>query len=165
MIRFRLSLLALGLAAACTAHAQLKPKAEAAPRPAAQQPAPAADAAVLSNPEFEKAGQTAAHAWLLLLDRQDWGTAWDSAGAVFRKNVPLGSWMDKVPGVRAPFGAFVERRPVQVIYKKSLAGHPEGDYVSVLFASKFAKKADVQEMVTTVREQDGRWRVTGYQIQ
>jgi hypothetical protein len=163
MMSFRLPLLALGLAAAFTAHAQLKPKAEAAPRPAAQQPA--APAGALSHPEFEKAGQTAAHAWLLLLDRQDWGTAWDTSGAVFRKNVPLGAWMDKVPGVRAPFGAFVERRPVQVIYKKSLAGHPEGDYVSVLFASKFEKKADVQEMVTTVREQDGRWRVTGYQLQ
>jgi hypothetical protein len=32
----------------------------------------------------------------------------------------------------------------------------------VQFASKFQKKADVKETVTTVREPDGRWRVTGY---
>jgi hypothetical protein len=35
--------------------------------------------------------------------------------------------------------------------------------VTVEFTSKFDKKPVVQELVTTVRESDGRWRVTGYQ--
>jgi hypothetical protein len=162
----RLAVLALGLALAATAQAQLKPspRSDAAPRlqaPAAAGSAPAA-AAPLSNPEFEKAGRTAAHAWLLLLDRKDWGTAWDSASAVFRQSVPLASWMEGVPKLREPFGAFVERELVEIAYKKTLAGRPDGDYVSVQFASKFQKKADVRETVTTVREPDGRWRVTGY---
>ena len=77
-------------------------------------------------PKTEKAGQTAAQAWLLLLDRQDWGTAWDASSAVFRQTVPLGGWMDGIPKVREPFGALVERQPVQVIYKKTLAGPPGG---------------------------------------
>jgi hypothetical protein len=51
---------------------------------------------------------------------------------------------------------------VQAVYKSKLAGRPDGDYVTVIFASKFAKKADVEEVITTVREPDGRWRVTGY---
>lgn len=162
---FRLTLLALGLAAACTAHAQLKPKADAAPRatapaaPAAQQPA---NAGGIANPEFEKAGQTAAHAWLLLLDRKDWGTAWDASSSVFRQNVPLGTWMDNVPKLRDPFGTFVERQPAEVVYKKTLPGRPDGDYVTAIFVSKFDRKPEVVETVTTVRESDGRWRVTGY---
>ena len=71
--------------------------------------------------------------------------------------------MDNVPKLRDPLGAFVERQPGEAIYKRTLPGRPEGDYVTVQFTSKFAKKPVVQELVTTVRESDGRWRVTGYQ--
>jgi hypothetical protein len=170
MMSFRLPLLALGLAAAFAVQAQVqsqpKPKAGSAPRAAAQQPAaPAApaNAGGISNPEFEKAGQTAAHAWLLLLDRKDWGTAWDTSGAVFRQNVPLGTWMDNVPKLRDPFGAFIERKPAEVVYKKTLAGRPDADYVTAIFVTKFDKKPDAVETVTTMREADGRWRVMGYQ--
>ena len=155
----RLTLLAAGLAAcALAAQAQLKPPAGSAPAAA---PAAASANGVISNPEFEKAGQNAAQAWLMLLDRKDWGTAWDASSAVFRQNVPLGTGMDNVPKVREPFGAFVERTPGIAVYKKTLPGRPAGDYVTVVFVSKFANK-EVEETVTTVRESDGRWRVTGY---
>jgi hypothetical protein len=164
---FRLTLLALGLAASSfAAHAQLKPKADAAPKPAQaapaqQQPAPVPGA--IQNPEMEKAGQFAAHAWLTLLDRKDWGTAWDSSAGLFRQNVPLGTWMDNIPKLRDPFGTFVERQPAEVVYKKTLAGRPDGDYVTAIFLTRFDKKSEpVVETVTTVRETDGRWRVTGY---
>ena len=165
---FRLTLLGLALACAAGAQAQLKPAmfAAAPAKPATLvAAAPAATAAsapaASANPEAENAGKLAAHAWLALLDRQDWGTAWDTSSAMFRKNVPLGSWMDAVPKVRQPYGALVEREAVEAIYKTSLPGQPAGQYVTVLFASKYANQV-VQEIVTTVREQDGRWRVTGY---
>jgi hypothetical protein len=159
---FRRSLLAAGLAAcALAAHAQTqaKPAAEAAAAPAP------ADNGIVSNPDYEKAGLNAAHAWLLLLDRKDWGTAWDASSQVFRATVPLGTWMDNVPKLREPFGAFIEREPGVAIYKKSLPGRPAGDYVTVAFTSRFANKDKVIESVTTVRESDGRWRVTGYGAQ
>lgn len=168
---FRLSLLAAGLAAcAVAAQAQLKPPARgaaSAPAPAAPAaaPAPAPLEGVAKNEEFEKAGQNAAHAWLLLLDRKDWGTAWDASSMVFRQSVPLGTWMDNVPKLRDPFGAFVERQPGVTMYRKILPGRPAGDYVTVTFKTRFASKPDVTETVTTVRESDGRWRVTGYQAQ
>ena len=156
-MKSRLSLLALSLVlCAGAAQAQQRPAAPAAPAPAA------ANDGVVSNPEFEKAGQTAAHAWLLLLDRRDWGTAWDASSNMFRQAVPLGAWMDNVPKLREPFGVFQERQPAESLYKKSLPGRPDGDYVTSHFVSKFDKTAQVIETVTTVREPDGRWRVTGY---
>lgn len=165
----RLVSLALAAVLASAAQAQLRPPsgaaqgvtppARSAPAPA---PAPAAEpAAAARDAEKEKAGQNAAHAWLLLLDRRDWGTAWEGSSAVFRQTVPLGTWMDNIPGVRASFGTLVERDALDAVYKTSLAGRPDGEYVTVAFRSKFDKKA-VQEVVTTVREPDGRWRVTGY---
>ena len=166
----RLALLAAALCASSAALAQLKPPASGpsirtapAPAPAAPKAAASAPAAPdrVSNPEAEKAAKMAAHAWLLVLDRKDWGTAWDASSAMFRQSVPLPDWMDAVPKVRAPFGALVEREAVDAVYRTTLPGRPEGHYVTVLFASKFDKQA-VREVVTTVREPDGRWRVTGY---
>ena len=156
--RVRLALLAAALCAVAGAQAQSKP----APRPAA---APAAAAAPADDPvgkQMAEAGKLAAHAWLLLLDRKDWGTAWDTSASVFRQSVPLGSWMDAIPKVRQPFGNLVERQPVETIYKTSMPGRPEGHYVTVMFASKFDKNPQVQEVVTAMRDADGRWRVAGY---
>ena len=170
---FRLAALSAALCVAAAAQAQLKPPsgtgapgrtapaAPAAPSAPAAAPAQAVPGTV-SNPEAEKGGQLAAHAWLLLLDRRDWGSAWDASSAVFRQTVPLGAWMDGIPKVREPFGAMVEREPGQALYKRTLAGRPDGDYVTVNFLTKFEKNAQVVETVTTVREPDGRWRVTGY---
>ena len=80
---------------------------------------------------------------------------------MFRSSVPLPSWMDAVPKLREAFGALVERTPAESVYKTTLEGRPPGDYVTTIFLSKFEKK-ELQEVVTTVREGDGKWRVTGY---
>jgi hypothetical protein len=147
---------------ATTAGAQLKP-----PRDAARPAAPAASAAPAPAPksaahaEKEAAGKLAAQGWLLLLDRKDWGRAWETSSSVFRQTVPLPTWMDGIPKVRAELGAFVERSPAESAYKTTLAGRPDGEYVTVIFLSKFDKR-ELQEVVTTVRDTDGKWRVTGY---
>ena len=147
---------------ASAAGAQMKP-----PRDAAQAAAPAASAAkapaakTSANPEKEAAGKLAAQGWLVLLDRKDWGRAWETSSSVFRQTVPLATWMDGIPKIRTDLGAFIERTPVESAYKTTLAGRPEGEYVTVIFLSKFDKR-ELQEVVTTVRDTDGKWRVTGY---
>ena len=148
-----------GLVFAGSVAAQLK-----APRELAQPPAPAPAAAPASSPETtekENAGRLAAQGWLSLLDRRDWGTAWEASSAVFRSTVPLATWMDGIPKVRESAGNLVERAPSEVMFNTKLEGRPDGEYVSVLFASRFDKE-EIKEIVTTVREADGRWRVTGY---
>lgn len=150
------------LAAACIlspAFAQLKP-------PSATQAAPTgagtpSSQATGENTDKENAGKLAAQGWLVLLDRKDWGRAWETTAAVFRSKVPLATWMDGIPKVRGSLGDFVERVPVEAAYRTALEGQPPGEYVTVIFASKF-KDRELQEVVTTVHESDGRWRVTGY---
>ncbi len=149
---------------AATAGAQLKPPRDSkAAAPSKASPALAAAAAPTPGPNAEKeaAGKLAAAGWLVLLDRRDWGRAWETSSSVFRSSVPLPTWMDGIPKVREALGNFVERTPADSVYKTTLEGRPEGEYVSVIFASKFANK-ELQEVVTTVREADGKWRVTGY---
>lgn len=153
---------------AATAAAQLKAPRSGGPSlsaPPVSAPAPAtagAPAAADDTAQKENAGQLAALGWLLLLDRRDWGTAWESASQVFRTQVPIGTWMDAVPKVREPFGPLTGRDPLEIAYKTELPGRPAGDYVTVVFASKFANRPDTQEIVTTARDSDGKWRVLGY---
>lgn len=164
-MKFRPSLFAALVAAlfATAATAQLKPPrdAKSPAAPTAPQAASSAAAPTKANAEKEAAGKLAAAGWLVLLDRRDWGRAWETASGVFRSTVPLPAWMDGIPKVREAFGNFVERTPAETVYKTTLEGRPDGEYVSVIFVSKFEKK-ELQEVVTTVRENDGKWRVTGY---
>lgn len=139
-----------------TAQAQTTKPAAA---PAASAPA-AASAEELAK---QAAGQLAAAGWLSMLDRSNWGGAYEASSQTFRNMVQIGQWMDSIPGVRAPFGAFESRTPSAVAYKTTLPGRPDGEYVTAIFDSHFATKKDVEEVVTTVREADGQWRVIGYQ--
>ena len=132
----------------------------AVPAPAAT-PAPEAPAADETT-QKENAGRLAALGWLMLLDRRDWGTAWENSSQVFRTQVPIAAWMDAIPKVREPLGPLAGRDPVETAYKTALPGRPAGDYVTVVFASNFANKPGLQEIVTTARDTDGRWRVLGY---
>lgn len=155
-------------AAAASAQLKAPPSAKpavapasAATRPQNQAP-PVAPPVSAADAQLESAGELAAAGWLVLLDRRDWGRAWDTSSALFRSTVPIGTWMDAIPKVREPLGPFVERQTNNRGYKTQLEGRPEGAYVTVIFLSKFAARAEIQEVVTTVREGDGRWRVTGY---
>jgi hypothetical protein len=148
---------------ALPALAQLKPPASGFAAPAARA-ASAAPAAAPETKAKEQEASIAAQGWLVLLDRKDWGRAWETTGSVFRSNVPLGTWMDAIPKLREPLGELVERTPVETAYKTSLQGQPDGEYVTVVFDSKFANK-EVTEVVTTVHEPDGKWHVTGYRPQ
>jgi hypothetical protein len=148
-----------------SADAQIKPTRPASAAVPAAKPASAAqadpDPADPVNAAKAAAGSLAAGGWLVLLDRGDWGTAWETSSSVFRSMVPLASWMDGIPKVRAPLGKLIERTPAESMYKTRLQGRPDGEYVTVIFDAKFEQK-QVQEVVTTVRDTDGRWRVTGY---
>jgi Protein of unknown function (DUF4019) len=154
-----------------TVHAQLKAPRTSAPGmtqpssgalPAAPTPADTAPG-VKEDADKEAAGTAAAAAWLQMLDRRDWRSAWQASSQAFRSTVPIANWLDGIPKAREPLGALTERTASEAIYKTTLEGRPDGDYVTVSFAAKYANKPDAEEIVTTVREPDGKWRVMGYQ--
>jgi hypothetical protein len=115
------------------------------------------------NAEKEAAGEATALAWLQQLDKREWRNAWQNTSQKFRATVPVATWMDAIPKTREPLGTLTERSSGQAIYKTTMPGQPDGEYVSVAFLSKFSNKPDAEEIVTTVREADGKWRVMGYQ--
>ncbi len=127
--------------------------------------APAASAPVELTAEqveaYEKAGHAAALVWLNQLDAGMWGETWDQGSRLFKSNVTLATWMDNIPKERGSLGRATARELKDSVVNTTMQGQPSGVYVSLLFGTKFAN-AEMEEIVSTMREPDGRFRVTGY---
>ena len=90
----------------------------------------------------EIAAQTAGEKWLGLLDRGEYGKAWDDCAPLFRQRVTREQWVDTLPSTRAPFGVVKSRKVEVAALTRLLCGCPDGQYVTVAIAraSKIRKR-------------------------
>jgi hypothetical protein len=112
----------------------------------------------------EVAAVEAAERWLAMLDKEQYGKAWDECATLFRQRVTREQWVKSLPKTRGVAGKVKARRSELSSYKTSLPGAPDGEYVSVRFSTSFEKKDDAKELMTMVFEK-GAWRPVGYGIQ
>jgi hypothetical protein len=110
------------------------------------------------------AAQVSADAWLGLVDGSQYEASWDSSAAVFRAAVTQAEWQASLLQARAPFGPVRGRKLLGATYRTSLPGAPPGEYVVLQYEAEVSGGRKVVETVTPMREQDGRWRVSGYYI-
>lgn len=111
----------------------------------------------------ELAGQAAAEKWLALIDAGEYAKSWEQTAKLFRERVTREQWTSSLPANRGTFGALKSRKVDAAVYKTSLPGAPDGQYVTVRFRTTFDKKDDAEELVTLTYE-EGAWRPTGYFI-
>ncbi len=117
----------------------------------------------LAQDEAPAAEQSAALAWLDLVDAGRYQESWREAAQLFRDQMPAENWSRLVAGVREPIGTLKSRRLQSSREAGALPGAPDGDYMILQFLSSFANKAHAQERVTLMRE-GAEWRVAGYYI-
>ena len=106
--------------------------------------------------------QVVAGTWLLLVDKGEFITSWDTGARRLQDFVPAGDWKAGLEKARGPFGEMQRRHFVKTKYTNKL--QPPGHYVVVSYHSQFAKSA-AKESVTVVREADNQWRVLMYGIE
>jgi Protein of unknown function (DUF4019) len=111
-----------------------------------------------------KAAQAAVDAWLVLMDRQQYGATWDKAASAFKKAISQDKWKAAARSARMPFGALKSRTLKSTTATKSLPGAPDGEYLVFQFTTAFDQKAAAEETVAAVHDKDGKWRVGGYFI-
>jgi len=116
------------------------------------------------NASKEKAGLAAAEKWLSLVDAGQYADSWKQAATPFRHAVTQEKWEEALLSVRKPLGKLVSRHLKTSMYKTSLPGAPDGEYVVMQFNTSFSHKKSAVETVTTVLDQDGKWHVAGYFI-
>lgn len=110
----------------------------------------------------EDEAESAARAWLALVDGGRYAESWDEAAPVFKAAVAEAQWQQALAAVRQPLGACLSRRRLSRRLVDSLPGAPPGPYVVLQFASEFEQKQDAVETVTPALGEG--WRVSGYFI-
>jgi hypothetical protein len=107
---------------------------------------------------------TAAEGWLALVDAGKYGESWKAASGYFKIAVPQGQWEQSLKAVRSPLGKLVSRKLLSKTYMTSLPGAPDGEYLVIQFETSFQNKKSAIEIITPMKEKDGKWRVSGYYI-
>lgn len=107
----------------------------------------------------------AAVMWLQKVDGKQLQQAYDSSGKLMRGAVTFEKWSAAVTGVRDKLGIVQARDLSNVTAHESFPGVPKGDYMVVVFKTKFAQKPDSKETLSFQREDDGQYRVIGYFVQ
>jgi len=103
--------------------------------------------------------------WLRLIDRGQYGAAWDVSAAFLKGQVTRPQWVKGIGDARKPFGVLKARKPDRFARSHQMPGAPDGDYAIAQFESDFTNGKHATEQITWMLEPDGGiWRVSGYYI-
>ena len=106
----------------------------------------------------------AAEIWLTLLDEGRYGQAWDRAVPMMQERIPRTQWETGLATTRQTFGIVLRRKLRQANLTRILPGAPEGDYFILQYDTVFEGRPLTTEVVTAMKDRDGVWRVSGYEL-
>lgn len=112
----------------------------------------------------EKKAVTAARNWLELIDGKNYAKSYDDAASFFKAMVKKDDWIGTLGNLRSMLGPVESRQLVSKKYETKMPGAPDGEYVILVYKTRFGKKSGAQEVVVPMLDQDGKWRVSGYYI-
>lgn len=138
----------------------------ATPAPAAaQQQLTAEQQAQLARQDTEMSG--AAAQVIQLVDQGKAAEIWDGASPVAKAVVARQDFITQIGADRKQLGVPTERKQMAVTRAAYAAGGavPAGNYINVVFATRFANAAEpVRELVSFHLDDDKTWRVSGYSV-
>ena len=112
----------------------------------------------------QKAAIAAAEKWLALVDAGKYSASWTDAATYFKAAGSAAKWEQALNDGRGSFGKLISRKLKSAVYRTSLPGAPDGQYVVIQYDTAFENKKDAVETVTPMLDKDGQWRVSGYYI-
>ena len=118
--------------------------------------------AALAADKPEDAAQKAADAWLKQVDDGKYGESWDAASALFKAAVTREQWATAAGAVRSSVGKLGSRKLKSREFTRSLAGAPEGQYVTIQYEARYEKNPSALETFVATQDADGGWRAAGY---
>ena len=118
------------------------------------------------RPDKDKAEKAMAVAmeFLQLVDADKYSESWQMSADLMKERVSEKDWVEKLTKARTLSGDLIEREKKSASYSPTAQDSPDGEYISLIFESKYQRAEDVSEYVTVMLE-DGHWKVAGYFIQ
>ena len=101
--------------------------------------------------------------WLALLDAHAYKQAFSEEVPRVKSGTHEEDFVRFMESRRASLGNAKERAFIQVVSTHTMGSAPDGNYMVIVFKTKFERKAVCYERVTLSTE-TGRWQVSGYQI-
>lgn len=116
-------------------------------------------------PDKDKADKATAVAmeFLQLIDADKYSESWQMSAGLMKERVSEEEWVEKLTKARTISGALVERKEKDSTYSTTAKDSPDGEYISLVFDSKFQRAENVAEYITVMLDQ-GHWKVAGYFI-
>ena len=108
----------------------------------------------------EEVAQQSAESWLALLDTEDFSTAYDRTGSLFRESVTAGEFRNRMEERLALLGVLESRALDSTVRLTTGPGLPTGDYFVFEFDGIYELRPDARERVTVASE-SGEWPVIG----
>ena len=105
-----------------------------------------------------------AESWLALVDDGKYEDSWKATSSYFRNAVTKEQWINSMNAYRKPLGKTITRKIESNQYTTSLPGAPDGEYVVIQCKTSFTNKKSAIETITPMKDNDGKWRVSGYYI-
>jgi hypothetical protein len=107
---------------------------------------------------------SAAETWLSLVDDGKYEGSWNATSSYFRTAVTKEQWINSMNAYRKPLGKTITRKVESKHYTTSLPGAPDAEYVVIQCKTSFTNKKSAIETITPMKDNDGKWRVSGYYI-
>lgn len=116
------------------------------------------------DPNQKNAAIDAAQKWLMKVDAKAYEESWQASAEFLRTSISKDQWVKAMEEIRTPLGNQVSRQVTRVEYRTMLPKALKGQYVIIKFDTSFSGRASANESVTQMLEDDGSWRVGGYQL-
>jgi hypothetical protein len=110
-----------------------------------------------------KAATEQAEQWLKAMDGHRYHEGWNEQASAVREGRTEQDWIDEVSGAREALGRPIMRQFKAAEFSTHVRGAPEGQYVLVVYLTKFGNIPLASETILMSLE-DGQWLVGGYSI-
>lgn len=157
--------LLLAFAGAASAQQAAQPARAPAQKPQATQQLTPEQKAQVARQDAEMTG--AAARVVQMVDQNKAAEVWAGASPVAKGVVTVDAFVKQIALDRQKLGAIAERKQLAVTRAVYPAGGqvPAGNYVNVVYATKFANMPQpVRELVSFHLDDDKIWRVSGYSV-
>ncbi|WP_233839882.1 DUF4019 domain-containing protein [Dyella sp. 2HG41-7] len=102
----------------------------------------------------------AADKWVVQADANKADAMWKSSSPLMQKSVNQADWAKYIGNVRQQAGAEQERRWLSVNKVDNPKGMPAGDYLNVIYVTKFANVATFETV--SLAKSGSNWQPVGY---
>lgn len=117
-----------------------------------------------NNEEDIKKAIESSEKWLAIIDSSNFELSWETSAEIFKESVNKENWVKALEGIRSPLGKVENRELQSREFKTTLPGAPDGEFVIMVYKTKFENKENSYETITPMKDKDGEWRISGYYI-